>query len=215
MAIYGLTLFHAANNIGVSKYGWTETWFVDRGTFNAARTVAENLVRKRAQLSANGAYIEAYRIQDVAVPKDGQVFYAGKDGVNQLATGETDMPFTSLLIRLFAVTAGHKANKYLRGIPDDLVMTIFPGSLEVNETYQLAWDAFKTFITENGLGWLSFANPLTPNPTPPPPNLPRTDFTKVFRNAVSLEMIRITRRATGRPSFLPVGRRKKKKVVAP
>lgn len=143
--IYRLQWFFTQN-----KWGWSETHAINVGDINLAFTRGEDYVTNRVGMLGSQAFIRYIRASDVAISGDARVKSIATNSQQGKLAGDSDIPNTSIDIRLDA-TDVQRRTMYLRGQPDDVVRGggIFTPSADFNLAYG-QWRQW--MLTQSGLG---------------------------------------------------------------
>lgn len=119
MARYAITLFLANDE---EDYGWSETYYVDEGSFTSALTEASSLVTDRLGVLVADHQLLAYRVSEEGVRGDSVV---KKRSPNIGLINATMHPhvdrWSALMVRMEA-TAAKRGRKFLHGVPEDFFL---------------------------------------------------------------------------------------------
>ena len=185
--------------------GWVESWNLATSDLQAARSTAVIVAEKRLTCLSRNYFIDFVRVTDnvsLAVPLQARrqrnvlIHSLQKRGLVGSTSDSGDMPWVALKIRWQSANTKCFRVQNLRGIPDNLWTAGGPVNLvaafsPIILPYQQA-----VIAQQCQLRHAEVTNPKT--------------FS--YSNVVGLEIENLSRRATGRPPFLPRGRRSKKKT---
>jgi hypothetical protein len=133
--------------------GWTETYFLDRLTLDAATSSCIELCNRRADMLTGNSNLVAFRTSIEGVNRDARLvfFDLPKNG----AYGLSHPPFVCVDVRMEAGTL-YRRTLYLRGIPKKITTgTQFNASPDWQAAYQ-AWKAL--FGLQAPAGWSIYAH---------------------------------------------------------
>ncbi len=129
MAYYKCTFF-----FNHPRAGWSETYYTNQTSLNAASNFAGSLGVKRTQLLCPPATWEAVRVANDANPRE--TLTAAFVSTRYTSVEMSDTPWQAALIRLVSQFAGVKRQLYMRGIPDEIWDTQSP-----NNATRLDWES--------------------------------------------------------------------------
>lgn len=180
------------------KFGWTETYF--RQADNEAPVIfrAGKLCAARGGLVGPNASLLKFVVRNTVNKMVFGPFDVGKLDTNNPNIGTSDRPYSAVMLRLFNDANRRPGLKYLRGWPDSSIVQnpiVYPNGIDF-AGLAVVRDAYTAELTQNNWGYL--AKLLVGVGAPTYVNITRVAFT------------RATRRATGRPFDLPVGRQRAK-----
>lgn len=185
--------------------GWTESWYLGGTDLNAGLAIADLVGRARLNCLARNFFLDFVRVTvntALAVPQQArrqrEVLIRSLQLRGYLGnTSESgDMPWAALKIRWRGANPKCFRVQNLRGIPDNLWTAGGPANLIAQFTPALT--PYKQVVIQQNcqMRHAEVTNPAT--------------FS--YTNVIAAEIENLSRRATGRPPFLPRGRRSKRPV---
>lgn len=145
----------------LAKYGWSETWFRQEATPDAALASSKVLAAQRASLLASPAQLSAVRISDESIQRDSLFFeWTGNALEGGNTFGNSDIPNTAALLRIEAGSL-YRRNLYLRGIPDSFVTE--PNGLVLDPAWNKNFQGYRSLLINSQWHLKAIQK------TPPPP----------------------------------------------
>jgi len=130
------------------KYGWSESYFSQPASVQAARAAALLIAPKRIALLGTGPVFAAIRVSDADIERDSLITLAadiptGKDRREEAS----DVPYSSWLCQLSNGTR-YKRPLYLRGCPD--IDITDPEDAAAHGVFKKAWAAYVAALIAGG-----------------------------------------------------------------
>lgn len=188
--------------------GWVETWYLDQSTIDtSAKNALRAAARQRITFLTPAAKIEFLRWTTNVPPRtappnprkqrNNEIESFDRVGSATAPLRESDPAWTAVKVRFNGTTQGVFAIREIRAMPAILFAGGAPN--RPKDFMQTTIDQFVGVLQANGL---KIRHKVRPNPG--------TDAFVDIRDAVVLG---ITHRDTGRPLYLPRGRKPKRKVL--
>lgn len=151
------------------KYGWSETYWSNTDTPQAATSLFIILAKLRWKLLGSGPNITYLRTSDDLVLRDADItvldfnaqnagidkidpdFGLVKGKINRAVDTPSDVPYSAILVRMSSGTLGHRM-MYLRGAPDELI--IDPAGPKQNQAWKTAFANWQTELQSGRWYWV-------------------------------------------------------------
>jgi hypothetical protein len=138
--------------MSVNKYGWSESYVINRNSPSDAIGPAGDLIIARRKILAWNVELTYLRLSDVSVFRDSRVITLPPGTSKAYQPELSGEPWTVVLARLEG-TDLYRKNIYLRGVPDDVLVATAAGS-SLSTQYDKDVKAFLAHLIKNQWGFM-------------------------------------------------------------